>query len=151
MYMFSLFLMQSSSGQSSNRSADKMLLWTFHLPESFQQGPMDINVKGTYYFERQKSGESYIAYVHLRINGIDVSVGNTGLSRYKYNGKVYTSTSMNTIDGLGSRGFDEIRMTSISFKVRVQGGGANGGAIGSQEVILDGKINPSVKINEHTT
>jgi hypothetical protein len=87
---------------------------------------MDINVKGTYYFERQKMGENYIAYVHLKITGLDFSVGNTGFSRYKYKGTVYTSTAMHAVDGLGSRGFDELKITSIKFKVNVIGGGANG-------------------------
>jgi hypothetical protein len=149
MIMLSLFSVQSISAQQNNRSANKTLLWTFHLPASSERGPMDINVKGTYYFERQKIG-GYIAYVHLRITGMDFSVGNTGFSKYKYNGTVYTSSAMHAIDGLGSRGFDLLRITSIKFKVRVIGGGANGGAVNSQEVILDGNISPSVNIKEIT-
>jgi hypothetical protein len=81
---------------------------------------------------------------------MDVSVGNTGFSRYKYDGTIYTSTAMHAIDGLGSKGFDEIRITSITFKVGVTGGGANGGAISPQAVILNGNINPSVKIRDIT-
>jgi hypothetical protein len=150
MFMLFVFSIQSISGQNNNRSANKTLLWTFHLSESSQRGPMDINVKGTYYFERQKMGENYIAYVHLKITGLDFSVGNTGFSRYKYKGTVYTSTAMHAVDGLGSRGFDELKITSIKFKVNVIGGGANGGAIASQAVILDGSINPSFNINEKT-
>lgn len=112
-----------ASAQTKNRSNDKTLLWPFHIPASMQNGPVDFMVHGTYYFTREKFGGEQYANLHLTITRIDF-FGN-GIPAFKYRGKVYNANEMNAADGLGTNGYDQLKITSISLKLQIDAAQAN--------------------------
>lgn len=142
-----LFLVTNLSAQ--DRSAAKNFLWILNLPGEMERGPMQVGIGGTYYFTRE-SGEPQYANLHMSFTKMNF-LGN-GIPSYKYNGTVYLANAMHVIDGLDIKGFDQLQVTSVKFKIQVLGAQANIG--GKNAFILVestmGGVNHAVEISKET-
>lgn len=110
-----LFLSLYSFGQYPNKSSKKTILWHYELPKSYNNGPVDVSIKGYYYFTKIKLGDKYKVNLHWELSSIDFNP----LSRYKYKGNIYTQNQLNAADALGFYGYSDIKITSISASISV--------------------------------
>lgn len=112
----SLSLVWKVQAQSANTSTTRNFLWTYELPAKENRGPMDVQVKGTYYFRRESLGSKYLVYLVFKPGELKF-LPQHGTRRYKYQGVIYREDEVNARDGLGSKGFDNFTITRVSISI----------------------------------
>lgn len=116
--LFSLSIFSNAYGQVLNTSTQHQLLWTYELPSNYKRGPVDILVKGTYHFTKEKLGDRYFVRLHSKITDIEFQ-SKFGTLRYRLDGKDYRQDQVNSADGLDLQGFDQVTITSIGASMKV--------------------------------
>jgi hypothetical protein len=104
--------------QNSFKSITRQFTWVYDLPSSYPKGPLNVTVKGEYYFTKERLGDRYYVRLHCRMISLEFNAVH-GTLRYKYNGKEYRQDQLDATDQKGSYGFDQIRITSMRANIDV--------------------------------
>lgn len=118
--VFGLSKPAHAQSQTSNTSKEMIFLWSYHLPEKYSDGPMDIQVHGTYHFVREKFAGKTIVSIRYNITRL-LHTPEFGTLRFKLRNKVYKQNVIDATDGLGVQGFDNLKITSINVRMRAIG------------------------------
>lgn len=105
--------------QTNNKSITRQFTWVYDLPSSYPKGPLDVTVRGEYYFKKESLGDRYFVRLHCKILSLEFNPVINGTLRYKFNGKEYRQDQLDATDQKGSYGFDQIRITSMRASIDV--------------------------------
>jgi hypothetical protein len=115
---FNTKFLNAQSVQVSNKSITRQFTWVYDLPRSYPRGPLDVTVKGEYYYTKERLGDRYFVRLHCRMISLEFNAVH-GTLRYKYNGKEYRQDQLDATDQKGSYGFDQIRIIKIAANIDV--------------------------------
>ena len=60
-----------SFSQSGEKSNPQQFLWNYQLPEKNSNGPMEVLVKGNYYFKKDIIGTVCKVYLHFKVTELE--------------------------------------------------------------------------------
>lgn len=106
-----------SFSQSGEKSNPQQFLWNYQLPEKNNNGPMEVLVKGNYYFKKDIIGTVCKVYLHFKVTELEF-MSKYGTRRYKYKGQIYREDEVRATDGLAGKGFDDLNITSVRIRIR---------------------------------
>jgi Uncharacterized protein conserved in bacteria with the myosin-like domain len=133
--------------QDGARSNPREFIWNYELPGKNESGPMDINVKGSYYFSKEIIGAKCNIYLHFRATSLEF-MAKYGTRRYRYKGKIYREDEVRATDGQGSRGFDALKITSVSINLSVGNlRNPRNVTVGSNIAVVVGELDKDADLN----
>lgn len=106
-----------SFSQSGEKSNPQQFLWNYQLPEKNSNGPMEVLVKGNYYFKKDIIGTVCKVYLHFKVTELEF-MSKYGTRRYKYKGDIYREDEVRATDGLAGKGFDGLNITAVRIRIR---------------------------------
>ena len=116
---FNTKFLNAQSVQVSNKSITRQFTWVYDLPSSYPKGPLDVTVRGEYYFKKESLGDRYFVRLHCKILSLEFNPVINGTLRYKFNGKEYRQDQLDATDQQGYYGFNQIRIIKIAANIDV--------------------------------